>query len=59
MQGSEYHIDDTATRYAPKTWLRARDKAVEQAEWLHNGCKVTKQLANRLKDNLLVLKIVQ
>lgn len=48
MQGTEYHIDDIASRFAPNTWLRARDKAVEMAEWLHDGCQTTKQLANRL-----------
>lgn len=48
MQGTEYHIDDIASRFAPNTWLRARDKAVENAKFLHDGCQTTKQLANRL-----------
>lgn len=43
MQGSEY-LTGNLTEY---NWLKARDKAVEQAKILH-GLDVTKQLCNRL-----------
>ena len=43
MQGSEY-LTGSLTEY---NWLKARDKAVEQAKILH-GLDVTKQLCNRL-----------
>ena len=43
MQGSEY-LTGTLNEY---NWLKARDKAVEQAKILH-GLDVTKQLCNRL-----------
>ena len=43
MQGNEY-LTGNLTEY---NWLKARDKAVEQAKILH-GLDVTKQLCNRL-----------
>ena len=43
MQGTEY-LTGNLTEY---NWLKARDKAVEQAKILH-GLDVTKQLCNRL-----------
>lgn len=48
MQGSEYHIEEAGERFCPNNWLRARDRAVVEANHLHDNIGVTKQLANRL-----------
>ncbi len=48
MQGSEYHIGEAGERFCPNNWLRARDRAVVEANHLHDNIGVTKQLANRL-----------
>ena len=48
MQGSEYHIGEAGERLCPNNWLRARDRAVVEANHLHDNIGVTKQLANRL-----------
>lgn len=45
MQGSEYLAED---KYTKSTWLRARNRAVEEATFLYKNCEVTKQLCNRL-----------
>ena len=52
MQGYEYFTDSEMTlpdgdKFQENYWLIARDKAVEQAKYLHEA-KVTKQLCNRL-----------
>ena len=48
MQGSEYHTGDAAERFCPNNWLRARDRAILEANHLHDNIGVTKQLCNRL-----------
>lgn len=48
MQGTEYLIDEDDIQRAEKDWLNARDYAVEQAVYLSNHHRVTKQLCNRL-----------
>ena len=48
MQGSEYHTGEAKERFCPNNWLRARDRAVVEANHLHDNIGVTKQLANRL-----------
>lgn len=48
MQGSEYHTGEAAERFCPSNWLRARDRAVLEANHLHDNIGVTKQLCNRL-----------
>lgn len=48
MQGNEYIIDEAQIDSCIKTWLTARDLAVQQAIILNQGCAVTKQLCNRL-----------
>lgn len=53
MQGTEYLSGEEAERFAPNTWLRARDKAVEEAIMLNNNIGVTKQLCNRLLEPFL------
>lgn len=58
MQGKEYHNDETSERFAPNTWLRARDKALEEAKMLYNNCEVTKQLANRLLEPFMWHKVI-
>ena len=50
MQGSEYSDED---KYAKSTWLRARNRAVEEATFLYKTCEVTKQLANRLLESFM------
>ena len=45
MQGNEYLDED---RYTKSTWLRARNRAVEEATFLYKNCEATKQLCNRL-----------
>lgn len=58
MQGKEYHNDEISERFAPNTWLRARDKALEEAKMLYNNCEVTKQLANRLLEPFMWHKVI-
>lgn len=48
MQGSEYHTGEAAERFCPSNWLRARDRAILEANHLHDNIGVTKQLCNRL-----------
>lgn len=48
MQGNEYLEGESATRFAPNTWLRAKNNAITEAEFLNRHIGVTKQLANRL-----------
>lgn len=48
MQGNEYHTGEAGERFCPNNWLRARDRAVLEANHLHDNIGVTKQLANRL-----------
>lgn len=48
MQGNEYHTGDAAERFCPNNWLRARDRAILEANHLHDNIGVTKQLCNRL-----------
>lgn len=58
MQGKEYHNDEISERFAPNTWLRARDRALEEAKMLYNNCEVTKQLANRLLEPFMWHKVI-
>lgn len=48
MQGSEYCTSDLEIEANKTIWLRARDKAVQEAINLNQECNVTKQLCNRL-----------
>lgn len=67
MQGTKYITEPKAIEYNIKTWLEARDKAIESAEKLHEETTfvcmegnrkwyetydgVTKQICNRLLEN--------
>lgn len=47
MQGSEYFAEGKESEGKVRSWLRARDNAVQESEQL-TSMRVTKQLANRL-----------
>ena len=48
MQGTEYCINPKETEANKIIWLRAKDKAVQEAINLNQECNITKQLCNRL-----------
>lgn len=58
MQGTEYLEGQEIKRFAPATWLRARDYAVQQATLLHQNVGITKQLANRLLEPFMYHKVL-
>jgi hypothetical protein len=48
MQGTEYLTEERDTSMAIQKWLRTRDLVVQEAKFLNDSVKVTKQLTNRL-----------
>lgn len=56
MQGFDYHEEDDV-QFLVFKWLTARDKAVEQAQALHE-LNVTKQMCNRLLEPFMWHKVI-
>jgi thymidylate synthase ThyX len=56
MQGFDYHEQEDA-QFLVFKWLTARDKAVEQAQALHD-MDVTKQMCNRLLEPFMWHKVI-